>query len=254
MRSPRKVVTPNWMPGNFFNMSSISFSIFSCSSPEIGLRSTWNSLRLRAPGVLAQFGAAHLLFDRVDVGVVQQFPRNLRANPQRFRQGGAGRGEDLEDEMAFAEVGQQFAADERQPRDRSNAHHGHHGDDGARPAGNETQHAAVAGLQPVLETRFVGLLHAPVEEQKRQRGRERQRDQQRGHDGQDVAQRQRRKKAALQPGERQHRQEDQRDDERGIDDRAPHFERGAQHHVERPDAAAPGSCSHAAGGKCSPRQ
>ena len=78
---------------------------------------------------------------------------------------------DLEDEMAFAKIRQEFPAGRRQPGATAARMQisDHHGDDGARPAGNESEHAAVAGFQPVLELRFGRLLHALVEKQVRQR-------------------------------------------------------------------------------------
>ncbi len=50
MRSPRKVNTSNWMPGNFFKIPSICFFIFSSSSAGIRLSSTCSSQRCGPQG------------------------------------------------------------------------------------------------------------------------------------------------------------------------------------------------------------
>ena len=232
MRSPRKVSTSNWMPGNFFSRSLSSSSTFSSSLPAMGLSSTWNSLRCGPHGSSPSSARPTCCSTVAMCSFWSKSSRDLGSDSHHFRQGRARRSAHLEHEMAFAEIRQQLSAEERQPGGGADADDRHHADDQPRPAGDEPETPAVAGLQPALEPRFRRLAHALVEEQKRQRRRERQRHQQRGQDGEDVAQGQRGKETALQPGQREHRQEDQDHDERGIDDRAPHFERRPEHHVE----------------------
>src|SRR5438309_392460 len=82
--------------------------------------------------------------------------------------------------------GPKFSAEERHPCGCAQADHHHGPDDQPGPAREKAEHAAVAGLEPALQAGFLGLAHAFVKEEIGKRRRERERDQQRGHDGQNV--------------------------------------------------------------------
>ncbi len=185
-----------------------------------------------APWVFTQLGTADLLFHRGDVRVFEQILGNLRSEAQHLGQRGSGRGHDLEHEMAFSKLGQESAFAGGQLCERDGANQNDERDDGARPAGDEAKQPGVARLQPLLHARFAGFANAFTEEQIRQRGSDSQRNQQGGHDREDITQGKRREKAALQTGQCQHRHENQRDDKRGIDHRATDFERGVKNDVE----------------------
>ena len=189
MRSPRKVSTSNWMPGNFFRMSRIFVGHLLLFLAGHGFELHVELAAVRAPGVFAQLGAAHLLFDGGDVLVSGAARRRSACRsaaspaarcPGRRTPGGRNglrgtpAGTRRRRTAAASAAPTQISATTPMID--------------ARPAGDEPEHAAVAGLQPALQARLLGLAHAFVEEQIRQRRRERQRHQQRGQDGQDVAQ------------------------------------------------------------------
>ena len=83
-----------------------------------------------------------------------------------------------------------------------------------------------------MEARLIGIANAFSEKEQRQRRSDGERDAERSHDRQNVAQCQRREELALQTGEGEHGQKNQRDDEGGVNDGAANFERGVEHHVE----------------------
>ena len=158
---------------------------------------------MRPPGIFSQFGAADLLLDGLDVFVFKQFVRNSSADAEHFRQRSPRRGEDLQNEVAFAEFGQKLAAEKRQACRRRDANQRHQKHDRAGPPGHETERPAVGGLEPALESRLAGFAHPAIKEKIGQRRRHRQRDQQRRHNGEDITKGQRGEKAALQPGQGQ---------------------------------------------------
>ena len=134
--------------------------------------------------------------------------------------------------MALAEIGQEAALAGGQFGERGQAKNDHQAHDRARPAGNEAQQRAINGLERVLQAGLGRTSDAPVEEEVSQRRRDGERDQEGGHDGQDVAQGQRRKEAALQARQRQNGQKDERDNEGRINHRAADFQRRSEHHLE----------------------
>ena len=111
---------------------------------------------MRSKRVLTLLRAAHLLLHGSDVFILQQFPGNLAANAQHFRQRSAGYGLDAEDKMAFAEFGQKFAAELWQDQQGGDTNQKHHQYDCSRPAGERTECSSIARFQPPLQTRFRG--------------------------------------------------------------------------------------------------
>ena len=164
MRSPRNVSTSNWMPGNCFRISRIS-SIHlllllagqsasarrgtRCGAAPTGLRPV-----RRGPPAVRRWRCVRSGSSSSEICV---------ADPQHFRQRSAGRGEDLEHEMAFAEFRQELAAEERQPRQRQRRRSQRPPPMMTpRPAGDEAQHAPITRLQPALGGAVPSALRTPL--------------------------------------------------------------------------------------------
>ena len=154
---------------------------------------------VRTPRVLALRGATDLLLDRRDVFVRRQLRGNLVTDAHHLGERRAGRGGNLQHEVAFAELGQELLAHAGQLQRRRRAHEHDERDDEAGGLSDFAERSEIAALEPRLQLRFLRLAHALAEHEERERGRERERDQQRRHDGDDVGERERRESAHAQP-------------------------------------------------------
>ena len=197
----------------------------------IGLEFHVHFAAVRAPGIFAHFGAANLFFHALDAGNLENIGGDLRAETFHFPEGGAGRHGDADHKMAFAEIGEKFTAEERQRAQRGEEQNEGNGDDGFGPAADAFQPGAMDLFQPAQIGGFRVQLGAR-EQGETERGRDGERHEQRGHDGENEGEAKRREELALQTAHQQHRQEDECDDEGGVHDGAPHFQRGFEHHGE----------------------
>ena len=113
-----------------------------------------------APGVLAQLGATGLLRDGADVRVFKQLLRDFAAQNQRFLERGAGQGGHVNNEMAFAKLGEELAAKEGQGGDGGKDQRERHTNDRAGPAAERAKPAAMPLFEPADVARLLMRLGA----------------------------------------------------------------------------------------------
>ena len=102
---------------------------------------------VRSPRVFAGLGAADLLLDGRDARVGQQLGRDASAEPPHLGQGRAGCGRDLQHEVAFAELGQELATEERNHRRGAGHQQQRDPEQGPGMRQQHAQDALVGGLQ-----------------------------------------------------------------------------------------------------------
>ena len=133
--------------------------------------------------------------------------------------------------MAFAQLGQESSAKERQRCRRTDTEQQRQPDERARMAAGGFEPPAVAFAQPAHVPRFLVGRYLGKEQVTQRRG-DRERHAQRSEGGQNEGDAQRRKEPALHSAHGQDRHKNHGDDEGGIHDGAPDFERGLEHHAE----------------------
>src|ERR1041385_257819 len=195
-------------PGKFFEYPANIIGYFLLFLSRSRFQFDMKFAAMRGPGIFPQFGPADLLLDGGNVRMGQQVAGNLRAHPDHLRQRRPRRGPYLKHKMTLAKLGQKLAAKERNAASGPDAQQQHGADDGFGPARHEAKHAVIAAFEPVLQPRLALARSAAAEESRSQGWRYGQRHEQRGHDREDVAQRQRGKEAALQSGKQEHRSEE----------------------------------------------
>jgi len=100
----------------------------------------WDEIRVDlavmcSPRVVRLLRAPHALSDGTDMGILLKFPGDLFSNRQRLLERRARNGGHVNDEMAFAQFGKEFAAEEGKHGERDHAQRGDAGEDRLRMGG-----------------------------------------------------------------------------------------------------------------------
>src|SRR5580765_1751031 len=133
--------------------------------------------------------------------------------------------------MAFTKFGKKFTAG-RQAGKREYAEHHDGADDYAGPTSDEAKHSAIPGFEPALKERIFCFANAFAKENVGESWREREGNDERRHDCEDVAQSERSKETTLKACQCKNRKKNERDDERGKDYRAANFKGGVKDNGE----------------------
>src|SRR5262245_51658529 len=230
IRSVRNGLRTKLTPGNWISALRNSACASSISSPDKpALRATFAVMR--APGILRLLGPPDTLCDRAHHRQLGQRSGHEPSEPLRLGDGSARHRRHMEGEVALLEFGQERSSEERQESAASQSDEGGDGNGALRARDDAAQQVLVMsacpihdGRAPVMHDSAVALASLVGKQDHAKCRRDRQRDEERSENCQDVGKSERSEQPSGDAGQCNDGQEHQDDGKARIDDGAAYFQ------------------------------